>query len=206
MATKNKSVLNEAKQIQTARELIELGARMTVLESEFDLSYERLLRLYKEVTGKSPAKGQLPFSTDWFMQWQENAHSTLFLNIHEYLNKTSALDELDALIKAFRLYLEQLTTLQVDPLLSITRAWRLLKFVDNGMITLTPCSQCKGMFVTHPHEIAKHFVCGLCNPPARAGRGVKAGMIRMGEGVADEQTAQPSENPAEAIPRTTQTS
>jgi hypothetical protein len=53
----------------------------------------------------------------------------------------------------------------------VTRAWRLVKFVDNGMLTMTPCSKCGGHFVTHPHEIARHYVCGLCNPPARAGKG-----------------------------------
>ena len=64
----------------------------------------------------------------------------------------------------------------------MTRAWRLVKFMDNGMLALTPCSKCGGHFVTHPHEIAKHFVCGLCNPPARAGKGKAAGLL-VTEGV-----------------------
>ena len=85
---RSKSILTEAKQISRAVALISLGARLQVLESETDLSYERLLRLYKEVAGKSPSKGQLPFSTDWFMTWQPNIHASLFLNIHEYLNKS----------------------------------------------------------------------------------------------------------------------
>jgi hypothetical protein len=38
--------------------------------------------------------------------------------------------------------------------------------------------------VTHPHEIAKHYVCGLCNPPARAGKGRATGALRIGEAVA----------------------
>ena len=84
---RSKSILTEARQISRAVALIQLGARLQVLESETDLSYERLLRLYKEVAGKSPSKGQLPFSTDWFMTWQPNIHASLFLNIHEYLNK-----------------------------------------------------------------------------------------------------------------------
>ena len=72
---RTKSILTEAKQIERAITLINLGARLQVLESETDLSYERLLRLYKEVSGKSPSKGQLPFSTDWFMTWQPNIHA-----------------------------------------------------------------------------------------------------------------------------------
>jgi len=175
-----KSILTEARQIETAVELIKLGARLQVLESETDLSYERLLRLYKEVAGKSPSKGQLPFSTDWFMTWQPNIHASLFLNIHEYLNKVAELDEIDTVIKAYRLYLEQTQAQGLDPMLSITRAWRLVKFVDNGMLTMTKCSCCDGLFVSHPHEIAKHYVCGLCNPPARAGKGKTEGALRIG--------------------------
>jgi len=175
-----KSILTEARQIERAVTLIHLGARLQVLESETDLSYERLLRLYKEVAGRSPSKGQLPFSTDWFMTWQPNIHSSLFLNIHEYLNKSSELDEIDAVIKAYQLYMEQIQSQELEPLLSVTRAWRLVKFVDNGMLTMTACSQCGGHYVTHPHEIAKHYVCGLCNPPARAGKGRQPGALHLG--------------------------
>lgn len=176
---RTKSILSEARQIETAVELIRLGARLQVLESETDLSYERLLRLYKEVAGKSPSKGQLPFSTDWFMTWQPNIHASLFLNIHEYLNKVTTLDEIEAIIKAYKLYLEQVGAQNLVPQLSVTRAWRLVKFIDNGMLTMTRCSKCGGQFVTHPYEIAKHYVCGLCNPPARAGKGRNAGALRF---------------------------
>ncbi len=179
---RNKSILTEARQIERAVTLIQLGARLQVLESETDLSYERLLRLYKEVAGKSPSKGQLPFSTDWFMTWQPNIHASLFLNIHEYLNKAAALDEIDVVIKAYQLYLEQASAQGLEPMLSVTRAWRLVKFVDNGMLTMTRCSCCHGHFVTHPHEIAKHYVCGLCNPPARAGKGKAAGALQLDAG------------------------
>jgi flagellar transcriptional activator FlhC len=181
---RTKSILTEARQIETAVELIKLGARLQVLESETDMSYERLLRLYKEVAGKSPSKGQLPFSTDWFMTWQPNIHSSLFLNIHEYLNKVAAMEEIDTVIKAYKLYLEQVQAQGLEPMLSVTRAWRLVKFVDNGMLTMTKCTCCGGHYVTHPHEIARHYVCGLCNPPARAGKGRAAGALRIGEALA----------------------
>ena len=50
---RSKSLLTEVKQIDRAITLIHLGARLQVLEYETSLSYERLLRLYKEVAGKS---------------------------------------------------------------------------------------------------------------------------------------------------------
>jgi flagellar transcriptional activator FlhC len=195
---RTKSILTEARQIERAVTLIHLGARLQVLESETDLSYERLLRLYKEVAGKSPSKGQLPFSTDWFMTWQPNIHASLFLNIHEYLNKAAALDDIDIVIKAYQLYVEQMGSQGLEPLLSVTRAWRLVKFVDNGMLTLTPCSKCGGHFVTHPHEIARHYVCGLCQPPARAGKGRLAGALHRHEPEAEPDEDFQAEGDADA--------
>jgi len=177
MATK--SVLNDSQQVGRAVALIQLGARLQVLESETDLSYERLLRLYKEVAGRSPSKGQLPFSTDWFLGWQPNIHASLFLNIYEYLTKASPVDDIDAVMKAFRLYSEQIAACHVEPLLSITRAWRLVKFVDNNMLSMTKCSKCGGNFVTEAYENSRHFECGLCAPPARAGKGNSAGGILL---------------------------
>jgi hypothetical protein len=45
-----KSVVTEAHEIQLAIELIQLGARLQLLETEVSLSRERLLKLYKEQT------------------------------------------------------------------------------------------------------------------------------------------------------------
>ena len=44
-----KSVVSEAQEIQLAIELINLGARLQLLETEVSLSRERLLKLYKEL-------------------------------------------------------------------------------------------------------------------------------------------------------------
>ena len=65
----------------------------------------------------------------------------------------------------------------VEPLLSITRAWRLVRFVDSGLVAAMQCTRCRGHFINHPFEIQDQFVCGLCDPPARAGKARKAGAI-----------------------------
>ncbi|STP91314.1 flagellar transcriptional activator FlhC [Enterobacter hormaechei] len=43
-----KSIVQEARDIQLAMELITLGARLQMLESETQLSRGRLIKLYKE--------------------------------------------------------------------------------------------------------------------------------------------------------------
>src|SRR5690606_40988667 len=79
MATR--SVAKEAQDIGLATDMIQLGARLQVLQAETSLSYDRLARLYREVKGCSPPKGMLPFSVDWFMTWLPNIHSSLFYSI-----------------------------------------------------------------------------------------------------------------------------
>jgi len=165
-----KSVIDDAREVRRATELVELGARLQVLETETKLSRERLLRLYKEVKGKSPPKGLLPFSTDWFVTWMPNIHASLFMSIYSNLIKSSELDDVDAITKAYRLYLEHCGTHDMEVVLSMTRAWRLVKFVDAGMLRRCPCTRCAVRFVMRSDDLANQFVCGLCNVPSRAGK------------------------------------
>jgi flagellar transcriptional activator FlhC len=172
-----RSLLEDNKQVQRAIALIGMGARLQLLQSETNLPYERLLKLYKEVAGRSPSKGQLPFSTDWFLSWQPNIHASLFLNIYENLQKSIEIESIDAIAKAWRLYRDEVLAHGVEPLLSVTRAWRLVRFVDSGMLCLTRCRKCGGQFVNHTYELDRGFTCGLCEPPARAGKAARGGTI-----------------------------
>ena len=120
----NKSLVSEAREIGLAIELIRLGARLQLLELETSLSRERLLKLYKELKGMSPPKGMLPFSTDWFITWQPNIHSSLFVNIHRYMTQHAGVSGIEAVMKAYQLYLEQMPPAPgEEAVLSLTRAW-----------------------------------------------------------------------------------
>lgn len=169
MAKKPESLLRESREIQLAAELIQFGARLQLLESEVALSRDRLIKLYKELRGESPPKGMLPFSYEWFLTWQPNIHSSLFLAIHRRVIKDTQLSGIEAVVKAYKLYFEQLPESDDEPVLSLTRAWTLIKFVNSGLLTTTQCECCSGAFVTQPYQDF-HFVCGLCHVPNRAGK------------------------------------
>ena len=171
---RNKSVLAEAEDIQRAVEMIRLGARMQMLETETKLSRERLLKLYKEVRGVSPPKGMLPFSTDWFMTWQPNVHSSLFMSFYRFMKDEAGLSDLDAIIKGFRLYLDHIEAEDLDEVLSLTRAWTLVRFFDADLLQQATCTCCGGHYVAHAYDPTHEFVCGLCNMPSRAGKGRRA--------------------------------
>jgi flagellar transcriptional activator FlhC len=170
-----KSVVSEAQEITLAIELIKLGARLQLLESETNLSRERLLKLYKELKGVSPPKGMLPFSTDWFITWQPNIHSSLFIGIYRYLLEHADISGIEAVTKAYRLYLEQTAPdTNGEPVLSLTRAWTLVRFFESKMLTTIPCTECGGHFVVHCQDLHDHYTCGLCHMPSRAGKTKKA--------------------------------
>lgn len=166
-----KTVLGESQQVKIATSLIEMGARLQVLQEETTLSRERLLKLYKEVKGESPSKGMLPYSTDWFISWQPNIHSSLFVGIYQFLVKNAGVESVHTLITAYRLYLDQVQGIEGgEVVLSVTRAWFLVRFFNAGMMQMVSCRQCSGHFVTHTNELHTNYVCGICHPPARAGK------------------------------------
>lgn len=166
----SRSVVQDAIDTQIAIEMIRMGARMQMLEAETSLSRERLLRLYKEVRGESPPKGMLPFSTDWFMTWQQNIHASLFMGFHQFLQEHGGLRGLDTILSAYRLYIQHCEAHDLERVLSITRAWTLIRFFDAHMLQLAGCTRCGGRYVAHAYDPTHDYVCGLCNVPSRAGK------------------------------------
>ena len=167
-----KSLVAEMQQVQLAIELIELGARLQVLECETELSRSRLVKLYKEVKGASPPRGMLPFSTDWFMTWRPNIHSSLFYNYYRQFDEAKDLKRIERFIKAYRLYVDQVRQSgdEHELVLDMTRAWTLIRFTESDMLELAPCRQCGSHFVVHAYSPVKDYVCGICQPPSRAGK------------------------------------
>ncbi|WP_442488229.1 flagellar transcriptional regulator FlhC [Halomonas litopenaei] len=187
-----KSLVKEMHQVQLAIDLIELGARLQVLETETDLSRARLIRLFKEVRGMSPPKGMLPFSTDWFITWLPNIHSSLFYAFYQRLQDQGC-ERMEAFVKAYRLYTEQIDIDAAEPVLGLTRAWTLIRFFESDLLQLTPCTRCHGNFVAHAHSPSHDYVCGICQPPSRAGK------TRRRQAQKDE-AAKAAETPAIAGP------
>ena len=167
---KEKCIVNESREIQLAISLIKNGARLQLLEMETSLSRDRLIRLYKELRGESPPKGMLPFSIDWFLTWQPNIHASFFLLIYRQLEACAGIKGIDAVAKAYELYLEQMPPASdAEAVLSLTRAWTLIRFLKSAMLSTTDCKRCGGIYIVRPRG-GHRYVCGLCHLPSRAGK------------------------------------
>jgi len=77
-------------------------------------------------------------------------------------------------IKSFRLYLEHCAQQGLEPALTFTRAWTLLRFFESKLLQTAPCRRCHGNYVVHSLELNEDYVCGLCAPPSRAGTAARA--------------------------------
>lgn len=152
-----------------ASEMIKLGARPQVILQTFDLPYGRMVRLYREITGKPLPRGALPFSTEWFLGWRPNIHSTLFHCIYRRLEEALTLEPPKHLIEAYRLYLDWQQVPGEQALLSLTRAWTLLRYLEAELLQLTRCTECGHHFIADANTPRQNYVCGLCAPPARLG-------------------------------------
>ncbi|MCX8642633.1 flagellar transcriptional regulator FlhC [Gilliamella sp. B3791] len=162
------SIIQKYKEVQLAIRLISLGARIQMLESETNLSRGKLIKLYKEIQGCPPPKGLLPFSTTWFMTWEPNIHSSIFYNAYHFLVKHGTKPGIQSILKAYQLYLEQCPSYNEEPVLGLTRAWILVKFVESNVMQQSCCKACKGRFITHAYQPHNSFICSLCQPPSRA--------------------------------------
>jgi flagellar transcriptional activator FlhC len=58
----------------------------------------------------------------------------------------------------------------MEPVLSMTRAWTLVRFFEAKMLQTAPCKKCGGHFVVHSNDLHGRYVCGLCHMPSRAGK------------------------------------
>ena len=164
---------DDAQHVLAAADLIRLGARMQLLEQEFPVSRDRLIRLYREIVGNSPPKGMLPFSVEWFMTWRPNIHGSLFYNTFLFLRGEAHCTRLNALSKAFTLYREHCILAGEPVTLDLTRAWTLVRFFEADMVRLSACTRCGARFVAFAHDPQHGYVCSLCKPPSRAGKGKK---------------------------------
>jgi flagellar transcriptional activator FlhC len=90
------------------------------------------------------------------------------------MSQRGGCETIHSIVKAYRLYLEHVRLHLDEPVLSLTRAWTLVRFFDSRMLKMAPCTRCRGHFVAHAHDPHQGFVCGLCAPPSRAGKTRKA--------------------------------
>lgn len=159
------NLVDQTNRTLQAIELIKLGAKPQFVSVETGININRTHKLFRDVNGYPPRKGQSPYSANQFVDfWRLNIDASLFINIHRSITSKSQIAPVDALVKSYKLYLEHVYLRDTPRELSFTRAWTLLRLIDAGMLCIKQCSKCGGKFVTLPTVRKVIFQCVFCRP------------------------------------------
>ncbi len=151
----------DAEQVRRAAEVIRLGARDQWLDSGTEVSPARLLSLYQDVTGGPPPDSDAAPLARWFETWQPNVHASLFIGLWRYLSKFSDAEGVEAVIRAFRMYLGYLQATSIDPVLTADRAWTVVRHLGE-LLGTSACSHCGIEFAADGPRDGSPPSCGQC--------------------------------------------
>ena len=155
----------EQLELEQVRQLVLLGACHQLLASVSKLPSHQLKQIFTEVHGQDSLMLTEPYSTDWFAAWQPSIHASLFITFYQRFVDVVGKEDADTLIRAYRLYREQINLIGLADILSITCAWRLIQLLDSGNMALTACKHCGGQFIAQTSALWADYRCGLCVPP-----------------------------------------
>ena len=156
-----KSFLRDAKVLDTAVQLIRLGARPPVVDALTSIGQEKAVRLYREILGKAPPKGQLPSLGRWYIRSVNSGHSAYFLHVYEDIVAKSGCSVVDGLISAYRIYLSYPWNDGSEGL-SFDRAWWLVRLFQIDGLVKVRCVTCNCYSVTEANEARSRYICYFC--------------------------------------------
>ena len=112
----------------------------------------------------------------YFISRQVDDFFTGVYNIYKFMVDYADVKGIDAIIKAYSLYQQQVVEqdAEVEPVLSMTRAWTLVRFVESKMLKMKSCTCCGGEYIVNTYDLNQNYVCNLCHVPSRAGKTKKA--------------------------------
>lgn len=123
--------------METIRYLCSLGARPSIILSFFRYVPIKIIRkIYKEVTGTAPLKGQLPIKIQIYFNRKHAVQASVLAKLYsDALESTQS--EANALITAYEL----LKSIYGHSCLNFSQVWHISRYVACGQFTLKRCSE-----------------------------------------------------------------
>jgi len=134
--------------MQQAIALIERSMRTSIVARITAVAPGVLRELHQEIHGCRPAAGQLPTSSAILRSPRGRASASVFAALYRAFGSAAvqAGVDLDALLSAHRLYLEQIATVagcsELGAPIDINQAWVLARDLGTGLAVLRFCARC----------------------------------------------------------------
>jgi len=162
---------HEAKHLANIIEMIDFGARRTILESLYgnSMPVSRIKKICE--THLSPnrfqfSKGKIPKDPAHYLSTGLLSQSSLFLNLFNKVAEIDKRGELpDLLLKSYRAFNEFLVFSKTEPKLCFSLAFKLYDLQSNGEINLIKCKSCQAKFAFFAQtNLTSDFTCPQCRP------------------------------------------
>ncbi len=163
MSTK-RALQAEILQYRNAERLFQLGARVPIVVEMTRLSSWFLRKLSLEIRGEAPRKGQIPNSDQWYLRRQNQLQASLFCAIYDGLKRVARedADECALLVSAYSELRRAVEAAGLTMLMSVDRAWWLLKSLQIKALQRSRCRACGGRYLQAWGKLERHFLCSDC--------------------------------------------
>lgn len=156
--------------LMIAAELARFGARTGVIEQLTGLASSTVRKLIRDITGRRPKSGQLPYSAVWYEKRPERLmHCALFLRLfnHECMDSTRLSGRI--FLNAYTHYTNRMSIAGNrwrDHRLCISRAFIVIQLLRIGEISYRTCKSCGSQYVEGRNRVTDR--CQICRKSSAA--------------------------------------
>lgn len=163
LTPKEKDILGLKRKVELATGIIEKGGRPSIVRAVCQISKTSALQLHKEIFGRGPTAGLLPYDPDWITKSPENClHASIYFNIYQKLLQSSSnYCKGRIYLSAYILY-EQ-TLIDCEQILNINRAWHIGQQIIMNYICGITCNRCNASYVAIKELPAPYQFCPICD-------------------------------------------
>ena len=162
LTPKQSDILGLKRKLDLAMRLIEKEGRPSIVTAVCQISKESALQLHKEIHGRGPSAGLLPYDHDWIAKSPGNClHASIYFNIFQKLSNNTSACKGEIYLAAYPLY-EQ-TLMDKPKILNINRAWHIGQQLSMYTICQMTCSRCHSIYVAIKEFPAPYKFCPLCD-------------------------------------------
>ncbi|WP_027156659.1 FlhC family transcriptional regulator [Methylobacter luteus] len=165
LTPKETDILGMKRKLNLATGIIKKEGRPTIVRAVCRISKASAVQLYKEIHGKGPSSGLLPYDPEWVMKSPENClHASVYCNIHETLVRA----ETDAwrgeiFLEAYERYEETFAFRRQPVLLNINRAWFIERQISLSDVSRMSCGRCNYTYATIKEYPEGYKFCPICD-------------------------------------------
>lgn len=162
---KETDLLGWTRKVKLATGIIEKGGRPTIVQCVCRLPKNFTLQLYREIHGKGPSSGLLPYDPDWVMKSPENClHASVYRNAYETLARANTgAWRGEIFLEAYKCYEETFVFRRQPALLNINRAWCIERQISVEQVGRITCDRCHYTYATLAEYPEGYKSCPICD-------------------------------------------